>query len=320
MAHVLDEISRVTDSELVCRLERLVRADRRLSARLIVHLGELHERKLYRGRGYSSTFDYCQSALGMSEAEAYLRIQAAKVGRRFPLVLELLGEGGVNLTAIKLLAPHLTEDNHAQLLERVRGKKKRAIEALVAQLSPKPDVPERSRKLPNTRSPIAELMLASQGTAVAATPQPMHAPPSPQSLASQATPIETLTSPTLSAASLSTLAAAASSPSTLASKQSTRWSTAASSSASSSTLALPLARSQAVPAATTLSPTLTAAVSPTFAVQSPRSRASTVALSPGRFKLELTLGQAAHDQLQQLRELLRHQNPSGISRASSSGR
>ena len=57
----------------------------------------------------------------MSEAEAYLRIQAAKVGRRFPLVLERLGAGAVHLTAIKLLAPHLTEDNHAQLLDRVQG-------------------------------------------------------------------------------------------------------------------------------------------------------------------------------------------------------
>jgi hypothetical protein len=40
-------------------------------------------------------------------------------------------------------------------------------------------------------------------------------------------------------------------------------------------------------------------------------RVSTKPLSPGRFKLELTLGQDTHDKLEQLRELLRHQNPSG---------
>jgi len=34
-------------------------------------------------------------------------------------------------------------------------------------------------------------------------------------------------------------------------------------------------------------------------------------LSPGRFKLEVTLGQEAQSKLEQLRELLRHQNPSG---------
>jgi hypothetical protein len=39
--------------------------------------------------------------------------------------------------------------------------------------------------------------------------------------------------------------------------------------------------------------------------------ATLVPLAPARFKLELTIGQDAHDKLEQLRELLRHQNPSG---------
>jgi hypothetical protein len=41
------------------------------------------------------------------------------------------------------------------------------------------------------------------------------------------------------------------------------------------------------------------------------ARAVSTPLSPGRFKLELTLGQDAHDQLLQLQALFRHQNPSG---------
>jgi hypothetical protein len=48
-----------------------------------------------------------------------------------------------------------------------------------------------------------------------------------------------------------------------------------------------------------------------FAQQPPRARASSTPLSPGRFKLVLTLDQEAHDNLEQLQELLRHQNPSG---------
>ena len=88
LAHAQEEVSRLTDAELVFRLERLVQADRALSAKLLVHLGELDERRLFLVRGYSSTFDYCRKALRMSEAEAYLRIQAARVGRRFPLVVE----------------------------------------------------------------------------------------------------------------------------------------------------------------------------------------------------------------------------------------
>jgi hypothetical protein len=58
-------------------------------------------------------------------------------------------------------------------------------------------------------------------------------------------------------------------------------------------------------------PPLAAAPSAPFRLESPRPRASSTPLSPGRFKLEVTLGQEAQSKLEQLRALLRHQNPSG---------
>ena len=73
----------------------------------------------------------------MSEAEAYLRIQAARLGRQFPLIVQLFGQGSLHLTAIKLLGPHLTFDNHVRVLEQARGKNKREIELLVAALAPR---------------------------------------------------------------------------------------------------------------------------------------------------------------------------------------
>jgi hypothetical protein len=81
MAFGVDEIRCVADDELVCAVKGLVKADRMLSAKLLVHLGELHARELYLARGFSTMFEYCRSELRMSEAEAYLRILAAKVGR-----------------------------------------------------------------------------------------------------------------------------------------------------------------------------------------------------------------------------------------------
>jgi hypothetical protein len=102
-------------------------------------------------------FAYCVQELHMSEAEAYLRIQAARLGRQFPLIVQLFGQGSLHLTAIKLLGPHLTPDNHVRVLEQARGKNKREIELLVAALAPKPDVPSQMRKLPEpvrvTRAP-----------------------------------------------------------------------------------------------------------------------------------------------------------------------
>ena len=151
MQSALDEVGGIADGELVSRLERLVRADRAVGVKLLVHLGEVDSRGLYREHAYSSMFAYCLGALRMSDGEAGLRVLAARVIRRFPVVVERFESGAVNLTGIKLIAPLLTAENHVQLLDRVRGMSKREIEVLVADLAPKPDVPARVRKVPERR-------------------------------------------------------------------------------------------------------------------------------------------------------------------------
>jgi hypothetical protein len=152
MEQVMMDVGRVTDQELIARLRHLVCADRTLSACLLVHVGEVDARGLYREYAYSSMFAYCVEEFQMSEAEAYLRIQAARLGRQFPLILQLFANGSLHLTAIKLLGPHQTAANHAQLLEQASGKNKREIELIVAAVAPRPDVPSRMRKLPEPSS------------------------------------------------------------------------------------------------------------------------------------------------------------------------
>jgi hypothetical protein len=256
MTHGFDDVRCVADGELLARLERLVKADRAISVKLLVHLGEVEARKLYLERGYSSMYSYCMTALGLSEAETYLRLLAAKTGKRLPLVLERLADGGLHLTAIKLLAPLLTEENHVALLDRARGMSKRQLEVLVAELAPQPDVPERMRKLPESRGPSA---VAAQ-----------------RSFSEQARG---------------------------EGNSQTRAATVEGGAAVHVAVADGCCDSLAVKAADS-------GYAP-HAGGAPAARASISPLRPGRFKLELTLGQEAHDQLEQLRELLRHQYPSG---------
>jgi hypothetical protein len=149
-----DEVGRVTDPDLIARLRRLVRADRTLSARLLVHLAEVDARGLYREYACASMFTYCVEELHMSEAEAYLRIQAARLGRQFPLIVQLFANGSLHLTAIKLLGPHLTPENHVQLLERASGKNKREIELLVATLAPRPKHRSHWKRPPRRRQSL----------------------------------------------------------------------------------------------------------------------------------------------------------------------
>ncbi len=86
--------------------------------------------------------------LHLSEYAAYGRIQAARAARKFPVLLEMLTDGSVTLTTVGLLAPHLTPENHRELLERVRHKSKRQVEEFVAQLRPRPPVAASVRRLP----------------------------------------------------------------------------------------------------------------------------------------------------------------------------
>jgi hypothetical protein len=138
----------LSDSDLLTELERAVASERHATARLIALLMEVDSRKLHAGQGYSSLFTYCVQRLHLSEHAAYLRIEAARLARRFPMILDRLSDGSLHLTAVTLLGPHLTAANHLELLESARHLSKREVEVLIARVRPQPDVPSIVRKLP----------------------------------------------------------------------------------------------------------------------------------------------------------------------------
>ena len=96
-------------------------------------------------------FEYCVRDLNLSEGATFKRIAAARAAREFPVILEKVREGQLHLTAVCLLAPHLTKKNHHEVLERASRRSKRQVEELVAQLKPKPDVAPSVRLLPRRR-------------------------------------------------------------------------------------------------------------------------------------------------------------------------
>jgi hypothetical protein len=157
---ILASLNLISDTQLVARLKSLVARERDVTAELIAHLAELDTRDVHLKEGYGSLYVYCRDALGLSEWEAYNRIEVARAVRRFPVILEMLTDGSLNLTAARLLAPHLTPDNHREVLDAARGRKKPEVEQLVAKLSPRPDVPVSIRRLP-TPVPDPRLLTAA---------------------------------------------------------------------------------------------------------------------------------------------------------------
>lgn len=141
----------LTDDELIASLKDLVSKERGITALLIAHLAELDRRRIHLAQGSSSLFTYCTSVLHFSEHAAYLRIEAARAARRFPVILDRIADGSLHLSAVSLLYPHLTEDNHLELLEAARHRSKRQVEENVAAIRPLPPVPATVRKLPESR-------------------------------------------------------------------------------------------------------------------------------------------------------------------------
>ncbi len=138
----------LSDHALLAQVQDLAQREREATVTLIVHLAELDGRRLYLAEGYSSLFKYCTEVLHLSEHSTYNRIEAARALRRFPVLLEHLAAGELTLFAVRLLAPHLTPENHLDVLALARHKGKREIEELVARLRPQPQVPDMVRKLP----------------------------------------------------------------------------------------------------------------------------------------------------------------------------
>lgn len=141
------ELKTISDDELLRRLSDLLRQSRRVESVLVAHIAEVDARRLY-AREAGSMFTYCTEVLHLSEHEAYSRIAVARASRRYPILLDMLGDGRLHLSGIGKLVPHLTDDNAEGLLVLATHKTKSEIEKLIAEIAPKPDVPTVVRKLP----------------------------------------------------------------------------------------------------------------------------------------------------------------------------
>jgi hypothetical protein len=114
----------------------------------IAGLAEFDRRRLYLPAGFPSMFAYCREALCLSEGAAYNRIEVARTARVFPVILDMLEDGRLNLATVRALASRLTLENHQELLTAASGKSRRQVDELVAHRFPQPDVPSLIRKLP----------------------------------------------------------------------------------------------------------------------------------------------------------------------------
>ncbi|HEX6324913.1 MAG TPA: HNH endonuclease signature motif containing protein, partial [Vicinamibacterales bacterium] len=186
-----DSFAALSDQQLVEQADRFALDERQSTANLVASLAELDARRLYLPLGYRSLFEYCTRRHHLSEHSALNRIEVARASRTFPVILDHLADGALTLTAVRLLRPLLTRENHAQLLASARHLGKDEVLHLIARLRPQPPVPSTIRKLPQPRvvpqalpqdadvaSPQPAVESRPLATAVAPTPsrRPVIAP------------------------------------------------------------------------------------------------------------------------------------------------
>ena len=120
--HASDEavtttVSALSDDRLLERTKELSGIEHHLEVVVIDHLREIHKRRLYLRRGFSSLFDYAVRELGYSDAAAWRRIKAMRLCADVDGVRERLQNGSMTLNAAAQL-------QHA--FDRQERKKERA--------------------------------------------------------------------------------------------------------------------------------------------------------------------------------------------------
>jgi hypothetical protein len=189
--------SHLSDQGLLSGFTTRLSLDRDTTAELVADLAEIEERRLYLPAAYSTMHLYCVHEFHMSEETAFKRMRAARAARKFPALYPALADGRLHLTAVVLLAPHLTPENVDELVAAASHRTKAEIELLVAARFPRPVVPTTVRVIapagatePATYSSDSPELELSPGTVVASygpkrpgrlEPPPGHATVAPLS-------------------------------------------------------------------------------------------------------------------------------------------
>jgi len=135
------QIAHLSDDAVLSQLDGFASNSRAALVGLLVHLGEVQERRIHLQLAYRSPNELCMERFGMSEGEAFRRVAAARLARRYPTILDRLQRGEVSLSTVVLLRHYLTPENHRELLDDVARKSTKAVEKYLAARFPRPDAP-----------------------------------------------------------------------------------------------------------------------------------------------------------------------------------
>ena len=148
----MNSLKALTDSQLIDRVEILVRREKQIVQSLIWHLQEVEDRKLYIQIGYTSLFECLVKHFKYSEAVAYSRISVLRIIRSVPDAKVALQNGEVSISTLSLAqsfiqkqekesGERLPEEVKANYLSAIKHKSTQETKQVLAAISPVQELP-----------------------------------------------------------------------------------------------------------------------------------------------------------------------------------
>lgn len=136
-------LTQFSNEELISRMEKLVRTERKITHLILLHIVEIEDRKLYAKLGYDGMYSYLTKGLGYSESSAYRRLQSARLLRKVPEIAVKIEEGKLNLSQLTQVqkfskeqaqsgSPSLTTFATLAVLEKIENKSTFETEQVLA--------------------------------------------------------------------------------------------------------------------------------------------------------------------------------------------
>jgi len=136
VAEKIQSLEHLSQVELVGALDKYLGAERRLLGCFILYLIEFDRRKIFRELGFSSSYQWMTSGLGLSESSAVRRTNAARIMVRFPHLAEKIFSkilnGQLSVMVLSMIFAHMNNENCVELIENISGKNRLEVEKFLA--------------------------------------------------------------------------------------------------------------------------------------------------------------------------------------------
>lgn len=131
----------LSDEELLKITRRDIAIERSATAKVLLDIKEIEERKLFLKRGYPSLFKFLRDEFHYSEAEAQIRIQAMRLLKNVPEIEKKLESGCLSLTNASKIQSFLykkdvSHEEKMNLIQKMENKSTRECERTLFGLFP----------------------------------------------------------------------------------------------------------------------------------------------------------------------------------------